>query len=161
MTWRDHLEHVRLWLLAVVVAPAWQWLQVHWGGFWWSSPVVWICLFWAADWVLGSARALHDGWTHPDDPTRGWRARRAAGSVGKLMAWLAVLGVAWGMRDSHMLGGVMAAACLEAGVLLAEVSSVLYHLGEITGSPVLRFYATKFRHRAAGEKETQNAKIPE
>lgn len=151
MSVRDQLEQVRLWLCAVVLAPAWAWITAHWGGFWWSSPVVWICIFWLLDLCLGSARALHDGWTHPQDPTRGWRARRAAGSVGKLCMWLLVLMVAWGFRDSGIMGGKLAAACLEAGVILTEASSVLYHLGEITGAPFLRFYATKFRRQAGGE----------
>ena len=151
MPWlREHLESARVWAWAVLLTPGWAWVTEHWGGFWWSSPVVWICLFWSFDWLLGSGRALHEGWAHPGDPTKGFRARRAAASVGKLLVWLLVLMVAWGLRDSRMLGGTLAAACLEAGVLLTEASSVLYHLGEITGAPFLRFYATKFRAQAAG-----------
>lgn len=139
---REHLESARVWIMAVIVSPAWGWMRLHWSGFWWSSPVVWISIFWAADWLLGSYRALTAGTFRP---------RRAAASVGKLMAWLAVLMVAWGLRDSTMLGGGLAASCLEAGVLLAEASSVLYHLGELTGSPVLRFYAAKFRSQSEGK----------
>ena len=175
---RDGLEQLRLWLVAAIVSPGWAWVTEHWAGFWWSSPVVWICIFWLGDLVLGSTRALYDGWTHPADPrrlrelqaqlqaapddatlqaeverlqenaARGFRPRRCAKSVLKLCAWLAVLMIAWGMRDSHMVGGVLAASCLEAGVLLTEASSVLKHLGELTGAPFLRFYATKFERQA-------------
>lgn len=149
---RDGLEQLRLWLVAAVLSPGWAWVTEHWAGFWWSSPVVWVSIFWLLDLVLGSSRALYDGWSHPEDPTRGFRPRRCARSTLKLCAWLAVLMVAWGMRDSHMVGGILAASCLEAGVLLTEASSVLRHLGELTGAPFLRFYATKFERQAGAEK---------
>ena len=158
MPWlREHLESARVWAWAVLLAPSWEWVQVHWGGFWWSSPLIWICLFWAADWVLGSARALHDGYTHPADPTRGWRARRAAQSVGKLAIWVAVLMVAWGLRDSAGTGGKVAASLFELGVLLTEAGSVIGHLGEITGSPLLRGFAARSREMVGNRKENENA----
>lgn len=148
----EQLDHVRLWAIAVLLAPVWQWVQVHWSAFWWSSPLVWICLFWAADWVLGSSRALYAGWAHPDDPARGWRPARAARSVLKLLTWVCVLMVAWGLRDSAGVGGAMAAACIEAGVLLTEAGSVCGHLAEVSGLPVLRVFASKMKRQTGEEK---------
>lgn len=141
---RDWVEQARLWLVAAVLSPAWQWVVIHWGGFWWSSSLVWISLFWAADWALGTARAIHSGWVHPDDPTRGWSPRRSAKSVLKLVWYILALMLAWGLRDSAGIGGQMAAACIETGVLLTEAGSVMGHMADISGIPVLRVFATKF-----------------
>lgn len=149
----DHLDGLRRWWTAALVLPFWEWCRVHWAGFWWSSPFVWICLFWAADWCLGSARALHDGWSHPEQPERGWRAARAARSVLKLGVWLAVLGVAWGIRDSGIPYGTVPAGCLEAGVILTEAGSVVAHLAELSGSPTLRFLATKIRRQTGADTD--------
>lgn len=139
---REHMEHARLWLSAIILAPAWEWIRAHWAGFWWSSPLIWICLFWVADWLLGSARAAWDGWSHPDEPERGFRPRRALLSLGKLAGYVAGLMVAWGLRDSAGLGGAAVAAVAEAGILLYEASSVFRHLAALTGLPIFRWIST-------------------
>lgn len=150
----DHLDHLRSWAVVAVVAPAWQWVRMHWAGFWWSSPVVWIGVFWGLDWITGSINAIRDGLSHPEDPRRGWRVARAAWSVGKLLLWLCVLAVAWGLRDSGIWGGGLCASCLEAGVLLTEASSVIRNCARLSDSPVARrvltIYADRFEDRASG-----------
>lgn len=151
----EQLEHLRLWLWAALLTPLWAWVQVHFGGFWWSNPFCWICIFWAADWALGSGRALYDGWMHPDEPERGFRPRRALMSVLKLGGYVGGLMVAWGLRDSAGVGGKAVAMCAETGLLLYEASSVFGHLGEISGIAVFRAFSQK-AHTASGaeKKET-------
>jgi len=124
--------------LVSIITPAWQHLRLHWAGFLPSSAVFWLCVFWAADWATGSALAVREGRFEP---------RRARLSVWKLLTWLAVLGIAWGLRDSKVLGTTWAGACLEAGVLLTEASSVVRNLALLSSSErvrkVLKVYADK------------------
>ena len=151
----EHLDPLRRWVHLAFILPLWEWARVHWAGFWWSSPLVWICVFWAGDWVLGGIQAGLDGWRHPGDPKRGWSARRAARSVLKLLLWITVLAIAWGIRDSGIPYGYVPAGCLEAGVILTEAGSVLGHLAELSGSSALRFLASKFRAQTTGATETE------
>jgi len=147
----EHLEHLKRWAHVAIIVPAWECLQANFAGFWASSPFVWICVFWAMDWVFGGVRAGLDGWRNPQDPSRGWSARRAARSLLKLLLWLTVLLIAYGIRKSGIPYGGVPAGCLEAGVILTEAGSVLGHLAELSGSPTLRFLASKLRQQAAPE----------
>lgn len=149
----EQFDHLRLWVVAVFLAPGWQWVVVHWSGFWWSSPLVWISIFWAADWVLGTARACYSGWAHPEDPTMGWRPARSARSVLKLLWYVGALMLAWGLRDSAGMGGVVAAACIETGILLTEAGSVIQHMADLSGIPVLRVFATKMKSQTSTTTE--------
>lgn len=149
----EHLDYLRRWAHVAVILPLWEWTRLHFGAFWFSSPFVWTCLFWAADWTLGGARAALDGWRHPDQPERGWSARRAARSLLKLLLWITVLAIAWGIRDSGIPYGNVPAGCLEAGIILTEAGSVLGHLAELSGSSALRFLASKIRTHTTGDAE--------
>lgn len=159
----ENFDHLRLWLWAwatALLTPFWVWVQAHWGGFWVSNPLVWLAIFWAADFCLGFGRAASDGWRHPEDKTRGVDKRKILQSLLKLIGYVAGLMVAWGLRDAVGIGGGAVASVAEVGILCYEAASVFGHLGAITGVPVFNFIAQSARIRAGGKKES-SAQVPE
>lgn len=110
---------------ALVAAAIWHAIHEYFGLFWATSPLVWLCLLWALDFLLGSYRALRAG---------EWSSRRALLSAVKLATWACVLSVGHALRHSNLLGGGVAASGIDAVVLLSEASSVLLHAGEVLGN---------------------------
>lgn len=128
---------------ALVAAAIWHELHAHFGVFWATSPLVWLCLLWGLDFLLGSYRALRAG---------EWSARRALLSAVKLATWACVLSVGHALRQSHLFGGGVAASGIDAVVLLSEASSVLLNAGEVLGNQDLSRLGRAFgrgSHRAA------------
>lgn len=108
--------------IMLVLAAVWHELRAHFGLFWATSPLVWLCLLWGLDFTLGSYRALVAG---------EWSARRALLSSVKLATWATVLYVGHAMRQCGLLGGGMVASVIDSVVLLSEASSVLVHAGDV------------------------------
>lgn len=105
-----------------------------------TPPVVWVSIFWAMDWVLGSGLAIS---------RRQWSPRKAFFSIVKCLVYLAALAVAFGLRESHMLGAWAISGVIEAGILCAEGSSVMRNGARLTGSRLLHWFADSMEARVA------------
>lgn len=154
---REHIESLRVQAVAAMTAiftPLWLWVQAHWGGFWVSNPLVWLAIFWLADFCLGFGRAGWDGITHPADPERGIQPRKVLHSVLKLFGYVGGLMIAWGLRDALGIGGAAVATVAEVGILCYEASSVFRHLGALFPDvPVFNFIAQTARTVSGGKKD--------
>lgn len=121
---------------ALVFAFAWNELRSRFAGFWFTAPLFWLSIFWVIDFILGSGRAISEGQ---------WKPRRALLSSVKLAAGCVGLLVAHALRDTHLLFSSIPANLLETVILFAEISSVLIHVGEITGIKALTMIGRAFR----------------
>ena len=97
-------------------------LDKHMSGLLSSSMFFWVTIFWALDWLLGGIKAWR---------AKKWSARRGFYSVWKWVGWVIALTIAWGMRDSGVVGGGLIAGCIEAAVLFTEGASVLRNLADL------------------------------
>lgn len=125
--------------LSLIVGSTWGLVQAKLAGFWFTSALFWLSIFWLVDFLLGSGRAIAAGQ---------WRARRALLSGAKLATGCLVLMTAHAMRDSSVGGHVISqavASLLEAVVLLAEFSSVLIHAGTLSDSKIVLRLGLAFR----------------
>lgn len=151
-----HLDSLRLWLVAAMTAiltPFWAWVTAHWAGFWWSNPLCWLAVFWAADFVLGYSRAAYEGLAHPNQPEFGVDKHKILLSFRKLAGYVAGLMIAWGLRDGLGVGGDAVASAAEVAILVYEASSVMGHVGAITGLPIFNFIANKGRRLTGGNSQ--------
>lgn len=121
---------------ALVFGLIWNEVRARFSGFWFAAPLFWVSVFWAIDFALGSGRALYAG---------EWKARRSLMSGFKLAGGCCVLLVSHAMRDSHLPFASIPASLLETVVLFAEFSSVLIHVGELTGIEVFAKIGRAFR----------------
>lgn len=116
--------------------PIWSVVIERFSGFWATAPLFWLCIFWGLDFVLGSGRAYYAG---------EWRSKRALLSAVKLSVWCCVLLVAHALRDSRVIGGSIVSSLLETVVLFSEISSVLIHVGILSGVKLLIRTGEAFR----------------
>ena len=110
-------------LPTVILGAAWAILTHHFGAFPASNPVFWVSIFWAMDWILGSCVAIK---------THNWSPRRSFHGILKWLLWMAVLTVAWGIRDMGFLG-----CTLIGGMILAYLAALKFSGEHIGGRPLL------------------------
>lgn len=125
---------------ALLIGGVWHALQDRFSGLLVTAPLFWLAAFWCVDFVLGSARAIARG---------EWAAKRALMSGTKLTAGALVLLVAHALRDCHVIGNQQVASLLETVVLLAELSSVLVHVGTMTNNRMILRIGLAFRRGSA------------
>ena len=132
-------------LPTIVLGAAWALLSHHFGAFPASSPVFWVSIFWAMDWILGSCVALK---------THNWSPRRSFHGILKWLLWMAVLTVAWGIRDMGFLGCTMIGGMIEVAIMLTEGSSVMRNCAILSNNPKAQRLLNKFAD-AADQKLSQ------
>lgn len=140
----DTLSIARDWA-TVLVGAVWGVITSKFGGWWATSALSWLAIFWSIDFVLGSARAIHAG---------KWKARVALMSGTKLGVGSLLLLISYALKDSHIIGTWAISSLLDAVPLLAEISSVLIHVGQLTGNSMVLRLGLAFRRgskRAAGK----------
>ena len=103
-----------------------------------TPPVVWVSVFWTMDWILGSILALY---------LRKWLPRKAFFSIVKWMVYVSALAVAFGLRESQILGGWAISGMIETAILCAEVSSVMRNGARLTNSKILHWFADSLDHK--------------
>jgi len=115
----DATRHVEIYWLG----PAWGYLHEYYlSGLLWASPYVWISLFWASNWVIGTILAVAD---------REWEGRKSLQSIVKLMIWLCAFMVATGLIRSGITGGWIPAGIITFAGMATEGSYLLRNLGRV------------------------------
>lgn len=104
------------WSVATVLASAWACLSSQFDGYLSSPVVVWVSIFWALDWTLGSLLAWRE---HRYDPRRGLY------SVVKWLIWMATITVCWGLRKDALIYDDWIPPIVEVTILLTEAASVM------------------------------------
>jgi len=132
-------------LPTIVLGALWGVLTHHFGSFPASNPVFWVSIFWAMDWILGSCVAIK---------THNWSPRRSFHGILKWLLWMAVLTVAWGIRDMGFLGCTMIGGMIEVAIMLTEGSSVMRNCAILSNNPKAQRLLNKFAD-AADEKLSQ------
>ncbi len=126
-----------------VIGPIWGYLHKYYlSGLFWASPYVWISLFWAANWIIGTILALLSPPPLPGQVDERWRPRKSLQSVVKLLIWLCAFMVATGLQRSGIPGGWLPAGIITAAGVLTEGAYLLRNLGRI---------AKKFGNARQGE----------
>jgi len=132
-------------LPTILLGGAWAILTHHFGAFPASNPVFWVSIFWAMDWVLGSFVAFKNN---------SWSPRRSFHGVLKWLLWMAVLTVAWGIRDMGFLGCTLIGGMIEVAIMLTEGSSVMRNCAILSNNPKAQRLLNKFAD-AADQKLSQ------
>ena len=132
-------------LPTVILGAAWAILTTHFGAFPASNPVFWVSIFWAMDWILGSCVAIK---------THNWSPRRSFHGILKWLLWMAVLTVAWGIRDMGFLGCTLIGGMIEVAIMLTEGSSVMRNCAILSNNPNAQRLLNKFAD-AADQKLSQ------
>jgi hypothetical protein len=126
-------------LSTIILGSAWAILTHHFQEFPASNPVFWVSIFWAMDWVLGSCVAIK---------TNNWSPRRSFHGVIKWMLWMAVLTVAWGIRDMNFLGCTLIGGMIEVAIMLTEGSSVMRNCAILSNNPKAQRLLNRFADAA-------------
>lgn len=129
----------------LLLGGAWAVLTTHFGAFPASNPVFWVSIFWAMDWVLGSCVAFKQN---------NWSPRRSFHGILKWLLWMAVLTVAWGIRDMGFLGCTLIGGMIEVAIMLTEGSSVMRNCAILSNNPKAQLLLNKFAD-AADQKLSQ------
>lgn len=132
-------------LPTIILGAVWGVLTTHFGSFPASNPVFWVSIFWAMDWVLGSCVALKNS---------NWSPRRSFHGILKWLLWMAVLTVAWGIRDMGFLGCTLIGDMIEVAIMLTEGSSVMRNCAILSNNPKAQRLLNKFAD-AADQKLSQ------
>ena len=124
----DALGNLFVWVLGPIWGLVCDW---YLSGELWAMPMVWVTIFWALNWIIGSGLALTKSAPLPGQPDERWQPRKSVRSIGKLCVWLIALGMAWGLRKSGITGGWLPAGTLDVAVLLTEFIYLLRNLGRL------------------------------
>jgi len=132
-------------LSTILLGGLWGVLTNHFGDFPASNPVFWVSIFWGMDWILGSCVALKNN---------NWSPRRSFHGILKWLLWMAVLTVAWGIRDMQFLGCTWIGGMIEVAIMLTEGSSVMRNCAILSNNPKAQRLLNKFAD-AADQKLSQ------
>lgn len=110
-----------------------------------TIPLTLILFLWVADMITGMGASWIRGYRDPvtkqvllvnGAPITGWRALSgtwARAGFAKLILWVSVLLIAFGLRHYHVMGGGLFAGLMEGAVAFWETGSVLKNLGRCFG----------------------------
>lgn len=116
-----------------ILGPIWGYAQRYYlGQYLWASPFVVVTLFWAFNWIVGTAFALSNRTPPlPGELDLRFQPRKSLKSVLKLTVWSLALGASALLKYSHITGAWVPAGVIELGVIMTELIYVLRNLGRI------------------------------